>query len=519
MSVSNANSVSSEDLVAALRSADAYPTDDDSPVKVHETHISWVFLTDRFAYKVKKPITTSFLDYGTLDKRESCCREEFRLDRRNAEDLYLGVVPITIDDGRISVEGQGEAVEFAVKMHRFPDDALLSDRLERGKLTSEEVFQLAGAVAGFHQQAARVDPRSPWGSPQLVFRTAADNLRDLAGRVDGDTARALHVLDQWTVDYFAQHKRLFAQRCSNGFIRECHGDLHLANVVHWQHQLIPFDGIEFNEEFRWIDVLSDAAFLGMDFAARGHLDLGRSFINAYLEQTGDHASLALLRWYLVYRAMVRAKVASIRAQQPGLAEADRAVARKDCADHIDLAFRFTVPEQLCLWITHGVSGSGKTTGSELVVQRHGAIRLRSDFERKRHFGLSPMHRPDPRTMAKLYCESAGNATYGRLHRLALGILRAGYSVVVDATFLKRQHRESFRQLAEDAGVDFAILDFHTNEQTLRQRVADRVASDSDASDADVQVLESQLRSLERLSDAEMERVVEIPDIVSAIDSL
>ena len=179
---------------------------------------------------------------------------------------------------------------------------------------------------------------------------------------------------------------LFSQRVANGFIRECHGDLHLANVIHWRGRLMPFDGIEFNDEFRWIDVMSDATFLAMDLAARGHLDLCRSFINAYLEQTGDHASLALLRWYLVYRALVRSKVASIRSEQAGQSESERKSALEDCQSHIELAYRFTLREPPCLWITHGLSGSGKTTGSECVVQRRGAIRLRSDLERKRHFG-------------------------------------------------------------------------------------------------------------------------------------
>jgi aminoglycoside phosphotransferase family enzyme/predicted kinase len=519
MTVSSANRISSEDLVAALRDADAYPTATHSAVEVRETHISWVFLVDDVAYKVKKPITTSFLDYGSLAKRERYCHEELRLDRRNAEDLYLDVVPITIDDGKVRVEGSGEPVEFAVKMRRFPDDALLSDRLETGKLSTQEVLQLATAVANFHREATRVDQELPWGSPELVLDSAKENLRDLQTSVVGDAAATLHVLSQWTTEYFEEHRQLFSQRPMNGFIRECHGDLHLANVVHWKNQLIPFDGIEFNDEFRWIDVMSDAAFLGMDFAARGHLDLCRSFINAYLEQTGDHASLALLRWYLVYRALVRAKVASIRAQQSGLSETERSAARNDSKDHIDLAYRFTLREQPCLWITHGLSGSGKTTGSELVVQRRGAIRLRSDIERKRHFGLSPGVHPDPRTRAKLYCESASGATYGRLRRLTHGILHAGYSVIVDAAFLKYHQRELFSKLAADDGVAFAILDFHTDQQTLRQRVADRVARNDDASDADVQVLESQISSLEPMTESEMQHVVEIPDVVAAINAL
>ena len=519
MKVSSVEKISSEDLVAALRKSDAYPNGGDSEVDVRETHISWVFLVGDHAYKVKKPITTSFLDYGTLAKREQCCREEYRLDKRYAKDLYLGVVPITLENGQPRVEGAGSAVEFAVKMRRFPDDALLSDRLEAGKLTSEEVSQLTSCIAAFHREAKKVDPNLPWGSPDFVFRTAMDNLRDLQTSDDSEITATLHVLSRWTTEYFAEHQPLFSQRLANGFIRECHGDLHLANVVHWQGQLMPFDGIEFNDGFRWIDVMSDAAFLGMDFAARGHLDLCRSFVNRYLEETGDHASLALLRWYLVFRALVRAKVASMRAGQPGQLESDRSAALLDCKHHVELAFRFTLPEQPCLWITHGVSGSGKTRGSELVVQRRGAIRLRSDIERKRHFGLPPSGRPDARNKAKLYCASATNATYGRLRRLAHGILRAGYSVVVDATFLSHHQRELFRELADQEGVPFAILDFHSDPQTLRQRVADRMARNDDASDADVDVLESQIASLEPLSEAEMQHVVEIPDVVSAIDAL
>ena len=325
---------SSRDSVAALGNVDAYAgvTElgvTDSGVVMHETHVSWVFLVGEFAFKIKKPIKTSFLDYGTLALREHYCHEEVRLDRRYAKPLYLGVVAITLDGGRVRMEGKGRPIEFAVKMRRFPEDALLSDRLTRGKLPTAEVLQLAIAVASFHRDAARSGPQQPWGSPELVLRTARDNLSELrSAAIDGDVVEIVTALDRWTREDFAANHAVFAQRPSGGFIRECHGDLHLANVIHWQGRLMPFDGIEFNDEFRWIDVMSDAAFLGMDFAVRGHLDLSRSFINAYLEQTGDHGSVSLLRWYLVYRAMVRAKVASIRGEQSGQSEADRSAAAR-----------------------------------------------------------------------------------------------------------------------------------------------------------------------------------------------
>jgi aminoglycoside phosphotransferase family enzyme/predicted kinase len=508
-----------ENLIDALRQSASYPYAFESDVLVHETHISWVFLAGDFAYKVKKPVTTSFLDYGTVEKRERLCHEEVRLDSRYAKGLYLAVVPITVVDGKVCVEGEGEPIEYAVKMRRFPESALLSERLEAGNLTTEEVSQLASTVANFHLQATRLDPNQLWGSADLVARDAMDNCNDLAGSVIGEAAATLRVLKEWTGDYFTAHLTEFARRVSNGFIRECHGDLHLANVVHWNDQWVPFDGIEFNDEFRWIDVISDAAFLAMDFAARGRLDFCRSFINAYLDETGDHASLALLRWYLVYRALVRAKVAAMRAGQAGVSSEAQSAAVDDCNNHIDLAYQFSLREPPRLWITHGVSGSGKTTLSELVVQRQGAIRLRSDIERKRHFGLSPTQRPDERMKKKLYCKSANDATYTRLRRLTHGILRDGYSVVVDATFLQQRERELFRELAHSEGVSFAILDCHADEQTLRQRVADRMARKNDVSDADLLVLEAQLASHEPLSPDELKDVVDIPDPADAVKSL
>lgn len=515
MTTTSTNRNTTATLIDSLRSSDAYPNAKGLSVVLHETHISWVFLVGEFAYKIKKPITTHFLDYGTLQKRHDFCLEEVRLDSRYAPDLYLGVVPITIVGGKPRVEGAGQPIEFAVKMRRFPDGALLSDRLKSGQVTSQEVLQLATVIADFHHQAARLRHGSPWGKIDSVLENANANLVDLTASATVETLPTLRTLESWTESYFTQHQTEFGQRVANGFIRECHGDLHLSNIVRWNDQWIPFDGIEFSEDYRWIDVMSDAAFLAMDFAANGHLESCRSFINAYLDQTGDHASLALLRWYLVYRALVRGKVAKMRAEQSVTSELDRQSALSDCKDHIDLAYRFTLTETPELWITHGLSGSGKTTASELVVQRRGAIRLRSDMERKRHFGLSGIDRPNEKMKQKMYCDSGHAATYGRLRRLASHILRAGYSVIVDATFLKRHDRESFQQLARDEGVAFGILDCHADQQTLRQRIADRMSARNDPSDADTNVLTAQLAFQEPLTSSEREQVVTIPETCPA----
>ncbi len=508
----------------ALSDPAAYPhladAGHEASVAVHETHISWVFLAGRFAYKVKKPIETPFLDYSTLEKRQRCCHDEVRLNRRYAKSLYVDVVPIVRQSGHWRVEGEGEAVEFAVKMHRFPDDALLSDRLTAGHFPDRDVSRLAHVVADFHRDAPACNASStpptkpPFGRPSDILRDAEDNLQALQNLPSSPQRTQRNELQRWTKEFFAAHRDELEHRMTSGFIRECHGDLHLGNVIDWEGKLLPFDGIEFNESFRHIDVLSDAAFLAMDFAARERLDLCRSFCSAYLERTGDYRSLPLLRWYLVYRALVRAKVAAMRAEQLAAADSDAAetpsgesaAAWQDCLSHIDLAHRFTLHQTPRLWITHGVSGSGKTTRSEAIVRQHGALRVRSDVERKRHFGLSPDEEVPGYRKPVLYSSVATKVTYGRLWELARAILRGGFSVIVDATFLKLGDRERFQQLAETEGATFGIVHCEADATTLRQRIQYRTTEQQDASDADLSVLEHQLASQEPLTSAELAHV-------------
>jgi aminoglycoside phosphotransferase family enzyme/gluconate kinase len=495
------------EMIDGLSRKAAYPHEVDGPIVVHETHISVIFLAGEYAYKIKKPIKTDFLDYSSLDLRKHYCDEEIRLDGRYADDLYLGVVPVTRSNGELSIQGDGETIEYAVKMRRFPDGSLLSERTDAGKLTTAEVFLLAKTVATFHQSATSAKDAVARQWPDFLESNVHQIIETLRKKAKPDVAATLNVLYDWSNEFFEEYLDRLAGRANSGYVRECHGDLHLANVVHWGNRLVPFDGIEFNDHLRWIDVLCDAAFLAMDLAARGHLDLSRSFINAYVQHTGDYESLELLRLFLFYRALVRALTASMRADE------------SDVKDQIDLAYRFTLRETPRLWITHGVSGSGKTTLSEAVVQRHEAFRLRSDVERKRLFGLSATDRTPADMTAAMYSDEANERTYKRLSDLAAGILRAGYSVIVDATFLTKNERGRFYQLAQQQGAAFAILDCHSDPQTLRQRVADRAARGDDASDAGVQVLEHQLTHQEPLSKSEQNFVIQIPDTVQIANQL
>lgn len=511
--------VNTAQLLEGLRQPQAYPHPVEAGIEVHETHISIVFLAGDFAYKIKKPIKTDFLDYGTLERRRHYCNEEVRLDGRYASDLYVGVVPIGWQRGQLRIECESEPIEYAVKMRRFPKGALLSERVASGKLTTTEVHQLAQTVAAFHERAACCSPEFAAGWPNYFVQNLGQIIVKLQATADPEGTMTLNVLKDWAAKCFEEQMDTMIRRVKGGFVRECHGDLHLQNVVHWGDRLIPFDGIEFNERLRWIDVLCDAAFLEMDLAYRGHLDLSRSFMNAYLECSGDYRLLKILRPFLVYRALVRALVASFRSAQGHLTMCEREAIARDVREHIRLAYRFTLTEAPSVWITHGVSGSGKTTLSEIIVQRHDAFRLRSDVERKRLFGLSPTQRPAAELQAKMYGVEANLQTYLRLESLARDILRAGYSTIIDATFLKRSDRDRCRDFAAREGAQFAILDCHSDEQTLLQRVADRRTTNLDASDADLNVLEHQLASREPLTASELGCAVHIPDLAEIVGKL
>ncbi|TWU02128.1 bifunctional aminoglycoside phosphotransferase/ATP-binding protein [Stieleria varia] len=502
-------------LVRDLQDPNAYPGIDVQTVDLHETHISWVFLAGPYAFKIKKPLKNSFLDYSTLAQRKYFCEEELRLDQRFARELYLDVVPITQENGRWKVGGQGEPLEYAVRMKRFPEDALLSVKAQSGELSHEDINRLATRIADFHQAARRLgdndqntDLSTDLGTAESIQRAASDNLDELSEVAGGPAEFAFEFVRDWTGKKAQTLRQEFIKRRENGFVRECHGDLHLANIIGWHGELIPFDGIEFNDEFRWIDVVSDAAFTAMDLKSMGLKHLSRSFINTYLERTGDYSSLSVMQWYLVYRAMVRAKVALLRSHQSGLTQAERDEIDVDVRKHVRLAHLYAVGSLPGIFITHGVSGSGKTTVSEQLVQRFGVIRIRSDVERKREFDIDSSQHPDDTVKNELYSAAATESTYRRLRRLARGIVRDGYTVVVDATFLKRRQRDRFRSLASREGVPFGILDCKAAPETLRQRIIDRAKANTDASDADLAVLERQLSTREPLDRRELPEVVD-----------
>jgi len=479
------------------RSVYEHPT---TEIMVLQTHISWVVLTGPYAYKIKKPVNLGFVDFSTLAKRHFFCQEELRLNRRLAPQLYLDVVAMYGTPERPRWHGQGAPIEYAVKMVQFAQDTLLSHLVEAGTLHMAHIDHLAHEVSAFHAGIATADPLSPFGTPGAIYQPVQENFQHLFDAID-DPVRQAHTrdLEAWCQRTFAAQRPIFVARKRDGFVRECHGDLHLGNMILLDDDVVIFDCIEFNEHFRWIDVASDVAFLTMDLEDRGRPDLAHRFLNGYLEATGDYGLLVPLPFYLTYRATVRAKVAVIRLGQSDLAPEEVTHTREAFGSYLDLAQRYTRPSRPRLLITHGVSGSGKSHNTQRLVDATGAIRIRSDVERKRLFGLAPLERSTGRGELNLYAPDVTQRTYAHLAQQAARVVEAGFTAVVDATFLKRAQRDAFRRLAAQLGVPFTILEFRAHAETLRRRVAQRSAQGDDASEADLTVLHGQLAALEPLT--------------------
>jgi len=498
------DSSSSLALIKALHGAGPY-SHAIEPVRLVETHISWVLLTGSYAYKIKKPVNFGFLDFSTLEKRRFCCTEEIRLNRRLAADIYLEVVPITGTPDNPKIGGAGDAIEYAVKMVQFSEGVLLNELAVCGKLVADEIDQIAGVVADFHQIVEQADEASPYGNASDIKHWFDENFAQIRPLLETEHDREqLQAIQHWGEDEWSCKFALMQLRKQQGFVRECHGDLHLSNITLIDGRITLFDCIEFNPMLRWIDVISETAFLMIDLMYFGYEGFAFRFLNRYLQNTGDYQSLGLIRYYLVYRALVLAKVSILRMQQ--CRDSDRLQARERFAAFMNLAERFTRVSSPVLMITHGYSGSGKSTFARQLAEKTGALQLRSDIERKRLFGYQAQDRTASGLDSGIYTQDAGKKTYRHLADLAKWVLDAGFSVIADATFLETGQRDIFRKVAAELAVPFIILDFNVPDEELARRILQR---NNDASEATIEVLRRQQQAAQPLSPDEFSHAISI----------
>ena len=496
-------------LIESLQNSALY----DHPVEefeVIETHISWVLLTGQYVYKIKKPVNFGFLDFSTLEKRHFYCDEELRLNRRLAPGLYLSVVSIHGSEEHPELDGQGPVIEYAVKMQQFPQSAQLDRILAEHGLDNLIMDELANKVANFHLSIDPVDKNSDFGDVKHIRQPVLENFEQIRTSIDDKSiVPLLDKLEYWTKQQFEALVDIIQQRKAQGFVRECHGDMHLRNIALWDDDIIIFDCIEFNENLYWIDVMSEISFLVMDLEDRKQYALGQRFLNSYLEITGDYEGLKLLCFYKVYRALVRAKVDALRTvqEQPGTYEYDQTF--KDFLQYLKLADRYIQPMSPCLLINHGLSGSGKSVGTRVLLEKYSAIQVRSDVERKRLFQIPQNSDCTDDLRQVIYSPEATRRTYARLVDIAQCLLSAGYSVVIDAANLKLQQRQQFLELAKSMHIPNFILAYKAPVERLRERVEQRTELGNDISDATLETLEHQLSSYEPLSEDEKLFTIEI----------
>ena len=504
-------------LVEALLRPEAFPHPADD-IELMETHISWVVLAGNYAYKIKKPVVLDFLDFGTLEKRRHFCEEELRLNQPWAPELYLDVVAVTGPAGEPVIGGDGEVLEYSVKMLRFDQDLRLDRQLADGLLSVGDMKELGQNIAARHAAAAQPDPADRERLLRQAIHYFRENFDHLGDILNEDEFRFLR---EWTERELEKHEATLQQRFDDGFVRDCHGDLHLGNLVRLPSGITTFDCIEFNPDLRTTDVFADVGFLVMDLTEKGHPELAAHFLNRYLERSGDYEGAILLDLSFVYRCLVRAKVAAIRSRERE-DEDERAGDIGEARDYAAMARRQATDGEPVLVIMHGLSGSGKTWLAERLMAELPAIRVRSDIERKRLFGLDETAESGSGIGSGIYSAKASAETYERLFTLADSLLAAGHHVVLDAAFLKKKQRVSAQSVASSLGVDAVLVCAEAPVAVLRERIERRAMLNNEASEADLAVLEHQLRAAEGLW--RDERVIRVdtsrePDIQGLVSSI
>jgi uncharacterized protein len=483
-------------LLQHMLTPEFYPHPVIEPIQLIQTHISYVVLTGEYAYKIKKPVNFGFLDFTTLEQRKYFCEEELRLNQRGAPPLYLEVLAITQGADQLSLNGNGEPVEYTLKMRQFPQENLFSHLFEKGELTEKRMEDLGRVVARFHAQAQTNDYIRSFGSISQI-RAAIDQNYEQTKKYRGgpQTQAQFEQTQTYTDCFFQEQQALFDQRVADNRIRECHGDLHLGNICLWQDQILLFDCIEFNQAFRFVDVMHDVAFVVMDLEAQHRPDLSNAFLNTYIEETGDWEGLQILPLYLIRQAYVRAKVTSFLLDEPAISEEAKAEAQQKAAHYYQLAWQYTQKHQGQLILMSGLSGSGKSTVARYFARRSNAIHIRSDAVRKHLGGISLYERGE----VKLYTPAMNEKTYSRLLHLGITLATQGYPVILDAKYDQQVFRLTALKQAKVNHLPFHIFYCTAPLEVLRERL---LRCRGDITDAGVDLLAQQQQAEQPFNEIE-----------------
>lgn len=476
--------VSQDRLLDFLRDPQSYPHHP-RRIRMFQTHASWVVLTSRRAYKVKKPVNFGFLDFSTLEKRRHFCEREVMLNRRLCPDIYLGLVPISMKNGRLVFGSGDEIVEYAVEMRRLSQRFFLLPRIERGEVTTRDVDAIVAALKPFYEAQKPTPEITAWGRVAKLKVSTDENFRQTQDFIGVTISRpAYHAIRLYTGAFYRRHASLFALRVRERRIRDCHGDLHLDHIHLAPARLTIYDCIEFNDRFRYIDVANDAAFLAMDFDFHERPDLSRHFAARMATMLGDPGMLRLLDFYKCYRAYVRGKVESLHHIVSGVPEVEWRESRVRAERYFRLALKYAIGgSKPMVLIVMGRVGSGKSTlARSLGRELHWPV-FSSDRIRKELAGVPLYVRGGEAERRRLYAKRVSDKTYAALARNAVEHARDQRDVILDATFSSRRRRKRLRQVLERAGVAYCFVETRAATATIKSRLKKRERSSGEISDA------------------------------------
>jgi hypothetical protein len=486
-------------LLEALQNPKIYPEKPES-VEVLQTHASAIFFVGKHVYKIKKPVNFGFLDFTSLEKRKHYCHEEVVLNRRLCPNVYLGVVDIRLQDGRIKLgDGPGEIVEFAVLMERLPQDAMMDRWLAEGKVTSEILQKVAVKVAQFHERAAVNPEIASFGKIAVIRTNAEENFTQTEKYVGTSlSAREFEGIREYTRKFMEGHLSLFAKRITAGKIRDCHGDLHLQHIC-LADEILIFDCIEFNPRFRYGDVAADIAFLLMDLDFRGYPGFSSELAGKYLSLSQDWPMYLLLNFYKAYRAYVRGKVLSFRLDDPAISPSEKAAARGEAQRYFHLAYRYAQKmNRPALLLICGLMGTGKSTLARALAEALGWNWESSDRVRKELARLSPHDRKYENFQQGIYSPAFSQKTYQALLDRAREGLQGGRSVILDASFKKQKDRLAAFALAGEMNADFLLIECTCEEGIVRERLAQRARKEFEPSDGRWEIFQEQKKDFEKI---------------------
>jgi uncharacterized protein len=455
-------------------------------VKILQTHISYVVLTGKYAYKIKKPVNYGFLDFSNIEKRKYYCEEELRLNRRLCPEIYIDIVTINENNGILQINGDGKIIDYAVKMKEFPQKSIMTNLLDQEKIDEEVIDKICDILTDFYKNSEHSDDIDTYGTIKTIKKNTDENFTQTHSIINITIKKEIFDFIKFNTNDFLQKKKdILRKRIKQGYICDCHGDLHSGNIVISKDKVLIFDCIEFNKRFRFSDVASDIAFLAMDLDYLGFPYLSSYFIKRYIEKSNDIGILNLLNFYKCYRAYVRGKVIGFRLDDEKIDDDEKQKIKYSAKKYFDLAYYysklFSRSLKDCkpiLFITSGLTGTGKTTVAKKISVDYNAQLISTDSIRKELEGIDKFERHHDAYNTGLYSPEKMLLTYNKIFEKADGFLKKGKNVVLDATFKNEDLRNKAKDIAIKNKINFQILYCTCPEDLVKKYLDNRVKKKS-----------------------------------------